>query len=184
MCLTLRAVSNGYHYSKTKEDVVGKEYGLSTDIGYGGFCAFRIALAAFASNGKFSDAFNDVYDDGTKLIEAFMNDSTLQICVDGEDFAAEDSTSRQEKTKAYKAKLAHMKDAYPKLYQVFPLVAHCDCEGEMPYKQCKMILPVIKEFYEQDNRNYGYPCLGYNFTEELIDILEEAVSHKGKLYFS
>ena len=76
-----------------------------------------------------------------------------------------------------------MKETYPKLYQVFPLVAHCDCEGEMSYKQCKRLLPVIKEFYEQDNRNYGYSGLDYNFTEEFISVLEEVISHRGKLYF-
>lgn len=183
MGLTLRAVSKGYHYSERKEDMVGKEYGLSTDIGYGGFYSIRIALANFASNGKFTDAFKDIYDDGSKLIDSFMDDNTLQICTDEEDFMAEDLTNSPEEIKAYKAKLAHMKETYPKLYQVFPLVAHRDCEGEMSYKQCKRLLPVIKEFYEQDNRNYGYSGLDYNFTEEFISVLEEVISHRGKLYF-
>ena len=53
----------------------------------------------------------------------------------------------------------------------------------MPLNQCEQILPLIKEFYEQDKTNYGYSAWDYNFTEDLIAILEEIVNHKGKLLF-
>ena len=187
MGLTLRAVSKEYHYSKIKEDVVGKEYGLSTDIGYIGFKLFRDALVKFTTNGAYSDINKDKYFDGkyaSDLVNSFIDDDSLQVCIDDEDFLSEDLEKYQDEVKQYKHKLFHMKEHYPKLYQVFPLIAHCDCDGEMPLKQCQMILPVIKEFYKQDTHNYGYSGWNYNFTEEFISILEEVISHRGKLYFS
>lgn len=176
MGLTLSAVSKGYHYSEWKEDMVGKEY-LSTDIGYGGFKFLRDALLKFASNGVYSNIVDDILQ-GKEFTWCWYKENTMVVIMHREDF--EDA---EEVDEDYLNKLEYLKVNYPKVYAIYPLLAHCDCEGEMPLSQCKMILPVIKEFYETDKSNYGYSGWDYNFTEEFIDILETIIQKKGKLYF-
>lgn len=176
MGLTLSAVSKGYHYSKLKGDVVGKEY-LSTDIGYFGFKFFRDALLKFASDGVYSDIAKDTLK-GKEFTWCWYKDDTMAVIMRRDEFEEGDKVDED-----YLNKLEYLKVNYPKVYAIYPLLAHCDCEGEMPLNQCKMILPVIKEFYKQDNHNYGYSGWDYNFTEEFINILETVIQKKGKLYF-
>lgn len=182
MGLCIRAVSADYHYDEKIQDNVGEEYS-DVDIGYIGFKLFRDSLVKYASNGRFNDSYKDKYDDGTHLCGNFYNDNDLRVCINEEDFTKEDLENGGEDLKIYFNKLNHMKKNYPKLYQVFPLFSHHDTEGEIPLEHCKMILPVIKEFYEHDKHNYGYSGWDYNFTEELINVLETAINHGGKLDF-
>lgn len=182
MGLCIEARSCKSHYSERLEEYTGKSYG-STDIGYFGFKFFRDALMKFATNGTFTDISKDKYFDGSNVIGGFMRDDTLAICMLREDFSENDIKEDFEAVVSYLNKLDDMKQKYPKLYSLFPLIAHCDCEGEIPYEQCRMILPVLKEFYETDKHNYGYSGWDYNFTEELINVITECIKHKGKLLF-
>lgn len=194
MGLTLRAVSKDYGYDEEKDEEIGEEYS-STDTGYGSFRAFRNNLIKWATN--------DVADDNSLFIdnrilpgeESFLShrpaEQFLSYCFyDSEDFSVrmsleEGSTESQQNPKFidYIKKLEFLKESYPKLYILYPFVYHCDCDGKMPFSQCKQILPLIKEFHKFDDRSYGYGAWGYNFVEDFIQILEDVVDHNGVLQF-
>ncbi|MBR3208815.1 MAG: hypothetical protein IKF82_00960 [Bacilli bacterium] len=195
MGLTLSAVSKDYGYNEEKEDYIGEEY-LSTDIGYGGFKVFRNNLIKWASNNKLND--ESTFENGkfikgsetpdffqrnnqNKLYWGFHEEKTYVVAM--EDDGDEDDLKNKEWIK-YVEKLKALKEQYPKVYVLYPFLAHCDCEGEMPLEQCEQILPLIKEFHKIDNRSYGYSGWEYNFVEDFISILEEVVNHKGKLRFA
>jgi hypothetical protein len=195
MGLTLRAVSKDYGYDEEKDEDIGEVYS-STDTGYGSFRAFRNNLIKWATN--------DAADDNSLFInnkilpgeESFFSrrpaDEFLAYCFyDSEDFVIrmeleEGSKESQQNPKFinYIKKLEFLKEAYPKLYTLYPFVYHCDCEGKMPLNQCKQILPLIKEFHEFDKRSYGYSGWEYNFVKDFIQILEDVVNHEGELDFS
>lgn len=194
MGLTLRAVSKDYGYDEEQDDYVGETYS-STDIGYGSFRAFRNNLIKWATNNVADD--NSLFINNKILPgeESFLSrrpaEQFLAYCFyDSEDFTVrmdleEGSVESQQNPKFidYIKKLEFLKENYPKLYTLYPFVYHCDCEGKMPFSQCKQILPLIKEFHEFDDRSYGYGAWRYNFVEDFIQILEDVVAHKGELYF-
>ena len=194
MGLTLSAVSKDYGYNEEKDDYIGEKY-LSTDVGYGGFKVFRNKLIQWASNNKLND--ESTFENGkfikgsempdffqrnnpNKLYWGFHEEKTYAVAM--EDDGDEDDL-KNEKWIKYVEKLKALKEQYPKVYVLYPFLSHCDCEGEMPLKQCEQILPLIKEFHKVDNRSYGYTGWEYNFVEDFISILEEVVNHKGKLLF-
>ena len=187
LCISARSSDYKYIYNyneETQEDEeteIGEDYYCDADIGYIGFKNFRDKLVEFATNGKFTDIANDKYDDGEPLCWAFYDDETYQIGIDKNIFTEEDL--KKESIKKYLNKLNHMKENYPKLYQIFPFIAHSDCEGEVPYEQVLSAYPIIKEFYEVDKTNYGYWGKEYNFTECLLKTFETVIEKKGKLYF-
>jgi len=195
MGLQLRAVSADYGYSQEQECYVGEEY-LSTDTGYGGFKLFRNNLILWASNNKLNDEStfeNGEFIKGSEIPDFFQrNDQnklywgfheTKTYVTAMEDDGDEEDLKNKEWVK-YTEKLKALKEQYPKVYILYPFLSHCDCQGEMPLKQCEQILPLIKAFHEVDNRSYGYSAWKYNFVEDFIKVLEEVVTRKGKLFFS
>ena len=177
MGLTLKAVSKDYHYDEEGEGV-GEEYS-STDIGYGGYKFFRDALLKFASNGKMMDIVCRF--EGKELTWCFYSSKTYIVVSSKEQLDDEDEGN--EKVKEYFKRLEKLKAEYPDVYEIFGFIAHNDCEGEIPLFQCEKLLPVLKRFYEVDKNNYGYSGWDYNFTEDLINVLEEVIENKGKLWF-
>ena len=181
MGLRICAVSRGYRYSEKKGDMVGSEY-ADTEIGYIGFMSFRDALASFASGGQFHDLMDDTYL-GKSLTWCFNDEKTFVVATGNSYFSKEDFENNGAAIDAYLERLDTMGREFPKLRAVFSLIAHNDCEGEIPLAQCKEILPVLREFRKVDSTNYGYSAVNYNFTDELISVIEEAIAHRGKLYF-
>lgn len=181
MGLDVYAVSRGYRYSEEKDDMVGSQY-ASTEIGYIGFLRFRNALTSFASDGRFHDIMGDRYL-GKKLTWCFNDEKTFVVATGGSYFSEEDRKENGAAIDAYLERLDAMGREFPKLLAVFPLIAHSDCAGEIPLDQCKGILPILREFRKVDSTNYGYSAWDYNFTDELISVVEEAIAHRGKLYF-
>lgn len=178
MGLTLTAVSKDYHYDEEGEGV-GEEYS-STDIGYIGYKIFRDALLNFASNGKMKDL--NCRFANKELTWCYYEPKTFIVTTSKEQFDDDDKIN--EKIEEYFKRLEKLKEEYPDVYEIFGFIAHNDCEGEIPLFQCEMLLPVLKRFYEVDKNNYGYSGWEYNFAEDLINILEEVVEKKGKLWFS
>ncbi len=194
MGLTLRGVSKDYRYDEEKDEYIGDEYS-STDIGYGGFAAFRNNLTKWASEDKADDkslfinnrispsgdVFFSRHNNEDYLAYCFYDSETYVVLMDFEEGSEE--SKKSDKFINYIKKLDFLKQEYPKLYTLYPFIFHCDCEGEMPTEQCEQILPLIKEFHKVDDRSYGYSAWEYNFVEDFIGILEEVVEHKGKLLF-
>jgi hypothetical protein len=194
MGVTLKAVSADYGYAREQDDYIGEIY-LSTDTGHGKFRTFRNNLIKWATDNKADDMSvlvnneilpsNDSPLRPTHEDEEYLDycyyDENFSICMTPDDAALE--TRQKEDFVKYMEKLDFLKENYPKLYTIYPFAYHCDCEGEMPFKQCEQVLPLIKEFHEFDNRSYGYSAWEYNFVEDFIKILEEVVAHKGKLLF-
>lgn len=194
MGLTLRGVSKDYKYDEEKDEYIGDEYS-STDIGYGGFAAFRNNLTKWASEDKADDkslfinnrispsgdVFFSRHNSEDYLAYCFYDSETYEVLMDFNQGSEENRKS--EKFINYIKKLDFLKQEYPKLHTLYPFIFHCDCEGEIPTEQCEQILPLIKEFHKVDNRSYGYSAWEYNFVEDFITILEEVVEHKGKLLF-
>ena len=181
MGLDVYAVSRGYRYSEKKGDMIGSQY-ASAEIGYIGFLRFRNALVSFASGGQFRDIVDDTYL-GKGLTWCFNDEKTFVVATGNSYFSKEDFEKNGAVIDAYLERLDIMGEEFPKLRAVFPLIAHSDCEGEIPLAQCKEILPVLREFRKVDSTNYGYARVAYNFTDELISVVEEAIAHRGKLYF-
>ena len=177
MGLSIMAVNKNYGFTKCGDDKKKNETFGSTDIGYIGYKIFRDNLIKFASDGRILSIdelelfFNKSY---------FHNDKTFKIALES-DFATEEL--KDDKVQAYIEKLKKIKSIYPKVYDIIPLVLHCDCEGEIPFSQIKPILPILNDFHKYDKSNYGYSGREYNFTEDLIEVIEEAIKNKGKLYF-
>lgn len=197
MGLTLTAVSADYGYTEDREEIIGEEY-LSTDIGYGGFKNFRDALLRMVSGGaatdnnclflrkKFipsGDMFFQCHKPQTDYLVYCFYDNKTKVVLTGSEGLDEDDL-KNEKVVNYLKKLEDLKESYPKVFDIYPFIAHTDCEGEMPLDQCEKLLPLVKEFYSANKGHYGYSGMDYNFTEDFIAILEEVVSHKGKLWFS
>ena len=182
MGLNIAAVSRGYKYSEKKGDMVGSEYD-STIIGYIGFKFFRDALVSFASDGDIKDAVEYQYL-GKSLCWCFSNNDTNVVANDKKDFSEGDFEKYGEEINEYLRKLDWLDEKYPKLRAIYPFIAHSDCQGEIPLEQCRQILPILREFRAADGRHYGYSGHDYNFTDRLISVVESAVSHRGKLYFS
>ena len=194
MGLVLKAVSKDYGYNEEKDDYIGEGY-LSTDIGYGGFKMFRNNLAKWASNNVADDTSlfinNKILPSGDVFFSSHNDEDYLAYCFyDSENYTvlmdfdqASEESKKNEKFINYIKKLDFLKKEFPKLYTLYPFIFHCDCQGEVPLEQCEQILPLIKEFHETDNRSYGYSGWEYNFVEDLISVLEEVITHKGKLLF-
>lgn len=177
MGLTLCAVSKGYRYSKKKDDMIGKMFN-SVDVGYGGFMSFRNALLKFASGGAFSHIVDDDLF-GKSFSWCWFKDKTFVVIMTKEQLENDDDYDKE-----YFDKLNWLKNNYPKLYDIYPFLVHCDCEGEMPLEQVEKLLPIVKTFYTYNKHNYGYSAWEYNFTKEFIKVLSVVVEKKGKLYFS
>ena len=141
MGLSICAVSKGYHWSKRLDDAVGKRY-ADVDIGYIGWKFFRDALLKFASNGVYSDITKDVLR-GKEFTWCWWNSDTYAVLMTREEFSGEPDED-------YLDKLEYLKKEFPRVYAIYPLISHNDCEGELPLYQCKAVLPVIQEFFEQD----------------------------------
>lgn len=178
MGLSITGVSYDYKINEEEGDFEGEEFS-STDIGYFGYKFFRDALIEFCTDGRLNLDSNY---GGGPLAWCFYDDETYEILFEPEDFSEE--RLKNPKVQEYQRKLNSLKKDYPKLYEVYDFVCHCDAEGIVPAKTCKRLLPILKEFYQADKKNYGYSGWDYNFTENLISILEEVVQVGGKLYFS
>jgi hypothetical protein len=171
MGLSLQAVSIDYHYDEDIHDYVGEEGTISSDIGYISYKIFRDDLVSFATNNKIKSI--DDYYCGEKLTLCWYDEKTFEVAMEEIGFKDEE----------YILRLEQMKREYPKLYDIFPFVEHCDCEGTMPYTQIEKVLPVLEEFNKQKNKKYGYSAYNYDFAEDLVEIMKEVISMKGKLYF-
>ncbi len=194
MGLTLKAVSKDYGYDEEKDNYIGEEY-LSTDIGYGGFKAFRENLAKWSSDNKADDMSlfinNKILPSGDVFFSRHNQEEYLGYCFyKGDTYVVltdfdqgSEESKKNEKFINYCKKLDFLKKEFPKLYTLYPFIFHVDSVGEMPLEQCEQILPLIKEFHKFDNRSYGYSAWKYNFVEDFIKILEEVIKHNGKLNF-
>lgn len=172
MGLSLKAVNFDYHFDEELEEYVGYK-GYSTDCGYFGFARFRNDLVKFITNNKLN--FDSNYC-GKPLTWCWFDSETYEVRMDRStsDFEDED----------YFNKLETMKNQFPKLYDLYPFIAHCDCEGSIPYTQLEKALPILKEFQSQANETYGYSGRDYDWLEEVIGIIQEVINIKGKLWFS
>lgn len=171
MGLSLKAVSIDYHYDKELDDYIGEKGSISSDIGYIGYKFFRDDLVSFTTNNKIKSI--DDYYRGKELTWSWYDDKTFEVAMEEIDF----------EDKEYISRLEQMKREYPKLYDIFPFIAHCDCDGTISYKQIENVLPVLEEFNKQKQKKYGYSAHNYDFAEDLVEIMKEVISMKGKLYF-
>ena len=181
MGLSLTAVSKNYGYKKDGEGKKGNKRYSDVEIGYIGYKLFRNKLIAFLTEDKISDMDALVGEYGM-FKETWYDTKTYMVAVKKKLF--DDGEQKKVEVLEYLSKLDLIKKAYPKLYDCFAFIAHCDCEGEMPLEQVGILLPHIKAFYEHDSRNYGYGGRPYNFTRDFIAVCEDVVKNKGKLYFS
>ena len=117
MGLTLKAVNKDYRYNEQGEGI-GDSY-LSTDCGYGSFWRFRNDLIKFTTKGQLSSATSTF--EGHELCWCWYDDKTYKV-------AMLDTTSENVKNdKEYIGKLKKIKKLYPKLYDIYSFIAHCDC---------------------------------------------------------
>jgi hypothetical protein len=178
MGLSLKAVSKDYHYDEEVEDYVGEYESLTTDIGYFGYKFFRDDLIKYCTNGKYENIKEVFY-----VFDCYQDTETYKIAMIEKDF--EEQELQDEAVQKYLIKLNHLKNVCPKLYNCYPFVMHNDCEGEIPYEQLESVLPILQEYkQEHTNKKYGYGGWDYDWLQDLIDIIEEAIEMKGKLMFS
>jgi hypothetical protein len=178
MGLTLSATSKDFHYDEKIGDYVGETGSLSTDIGYFSYKFFRDDLIKYCTKGIYK-SIEDVFG----VFECYQDDETYKVATIEEDFTQEEL--KDEQVEKYLIRLKHLKNACPKLYDCFPFVMHCDCDGEMPYTQLENVLPILQEYKAvEPNKQYGYKARKYDFLQDLIDIIKQAIEMKGKLRFA
>lgn len=178
MGLSLEAVSKDWHYDEQLEEYVGETGSLSTDIGYIGYKFFRDDLIEYCTNGR----FNRLETLG-EVIGAYEDKKTYKIAMTKEDFEKEELQDKE--VLRYLQKLDWLKSISQKMYDCFPFIMHCDCDGEIPYTQLEKVLPILEEYKQKySNKKYGYSGHKYDWLQDLIDIVKEAIEMKGKLWFA
>ena len=172
MGLSLKAVSKEWHYDEQLEEYVGEVKSSTNNIGYISYKLFRDDLIKYCTNGKLErlETIND-------LFGCYQDNETYKVAMTKEDF--EEEELKEYEVQKYLKGLEHLKNTYPKLYDCFPFIMHCDCDGEMPYTQLERALPILEE-YEQEcsDKEYSYCEL-----QDLIDVIKETIEIKGKLWF-
>ena len=173
MGLYLMAVNKGYGYNKDGEDKKGNKEYYDCRFGYGGYKFLRDKIIKYLSNGKISTieelallTNNSVWHD----------DKTQKVHINLEEFELENQTN--EKVLEYLKALEQIKNNLPKIYDCYAWLKHCDCDGEMPYKQLVPVISHLKEYILQNTN-----ILEIEEVNELIECMQSAIDNKGKLYF-
>lgn len=177
MGLSLCAVNKNYGFTKDGDEKEDNEEYISTDTGYSSYKFFREDFMKFLTGGDIC-SFDDLR---AVFGDYFYDDKTYVVPMSTNDF---DEEAREiPEVKDYIDRLGRLSTKYPKLYDCFAFIEHCDCEGEMPYEQLVSLVPHLKAYHEQSNKKWGYQAWDYDWVQDLIACCEEAIKHKGKLYF-
>ena len=178
MGLSLVAVNKSYGYTKNGDYKKGNIRYSDVDIGYCSYKIFRDDLLKYLTNNR----INKLEELDRYFGKYFYDDKTYRVATKQINNFSKEELQELEVI-AYLKKLEKLKIDYPKLYDCFAFIEHCDCEGEMPYQQVEDVLPHLKDFAEKNKKQYGY-LRALDFTNDLILVLEDVVKNKGKLYFS
>lgn len=180
MGLSLSAVNRDYGFTEDGDDKKGNECYCSTDTGYSSYKFFREDFMKFLTDGRIEN-FDELFSAKYLPNGYWYNDKyTVLMCI--EDF--EEDNRDNPKVKDYLDRLEKIKEEFLDLFDCLPFIMHNDCEGEMPYEQLVSLVPHLKFYHEQTGKAWGYSGWDYDFVQDLIDCCEEAIEHKGKLYFS
>lgn len=178
MGLSLKAVSKDWHYDEKLDEYVGETGSLSTDIGYIGYKFFRDDLIKYCTNGEW-EKLETIVD----IFSCYCDNETYKVAMTKEDF--EEEELKDDKVQEYIKRLEGLKNIFPKIYNCFPFIMHCDCDGDIPYTQLEKVLPILEEYKQKyPNKKYGYSMRKYDWLKDLIDIIKEAIEMKGKLQFA
>jgi len=114
------------------------------NFSYGSFSKFREDLISLTTNGEVTNFYNvpDIgfwYEDEGRILlpEEIEDDEKLLMIILQNNIDIEEVKAKTEKLKVY---LDEIKANYPNFYKLFPLLAHSDCDGEIPHRFLSMIL--------------------------------------------
>ena len=187
MGLDFKAVNKNYGYKVNGDDRKNNKRFADASMGYIGFMRFRTELAKFYGLNNFyqSDGINSSKDSflgsfGTYFLNG-KDDGLIwkreQADVGDKDHKDFDS---------YLKKLDSLKEK--RWFDLLPILLHSDCDGELPYRDVKIMKDKIIEFLKHTKENghtFGYGGRDYEcFEEDFPRVLEETVKNKGKIIFS
>ena len=160
--------------SKDYEDDDGQiAFDNNCHIGYFGFYDFRNDIVKLYLDLPKIDCLDLLFDN--VLGEEDGSVCTLQTYDDGIE------TKIKKRDKIYYNELLALKKIYPKYYSLHALVAHCDCDGEIPTYQCKEMIKPLKQlkidFAEEERKRWE------EFIDKLVELMEKAVEINGRLLF-
>lgn len=205
MGLDIRVVSSDFHYDKELEEYVGETLcDLDAHIGYIGYKVLRDEIFKFFSNndltgdslfvptsngGIFKNleplevikrslkGIGDSYD----MCYAWIDDDTLTPYMSLDEFNEEITQEKEKSVNMYFEKLDALKRNYPKVYILYPFLSHSDCEGSLSYEHCERVIDLLKEFRDNNDTIKNENLIA--FMGVLIELMEQAIKLKGKLWF-
>lgn len=190
MGLDIHAVNNKFRFNKDGELRKGSMYydNSRTASGYSYYRIFREHFISWLTQGDMN-SFDDVYKycSFTRERGAWYDRDTYEVLTKPSQIQKEDDVELRTvenaiaddiELEAYFDMLGRMKKEYPKLYDAFPMLFHSDCEGYIPYKQLKAVVPHLRRWAETDGCGYK------EYIKDYLNSCEIAILNKGKLYYN
>lgn len=112
---------------------------------------------------------------------AWIDDDTLTPYMSLAEFNEEITQESEKSVDMYFEKLDALKRKYPKVYTLYPFLSHSDCEGSLSYEHCERVIDLLKEFRNNNDTITNGNLIA--FMDELIELMEQAIKLKGKLWF-
>jgi len=173
MGLYLMSVNKNYGHNKDGEEKkTNKEY-CNCSFGYWGYKFLRDNIIKYLSNNKVSSLEELGLLTNNKC---WHDDKTYEVHIYLEEFEFELRNNKE--LLSYLVDIQKIKNDYPKLYDCYTWLMHCDCDGEIPYEQLIPVVPHIKEYMLMGTSNKEIEQVN-----ELIKCMQSAIDNKGKLYF-
>lgn len=175
MGLNLSSVNKTYGFKKDGDEYKNNKEYFNRRISYGGYKFFRDDMVKFLTDNKlekiedFEIYFSNNY---------WYDDETFIIPMLEKDFTALDINN--ENKKKWLNTLQKLKLDFPKLYDCFAWLHHCDCEGIMYPNQLKPTISHLETFIKNMKEDYW----AKDYAISLLEIFKSVIDNDGKLYFS
>lgn len=169
MGLDLIAVNKNYGFNKDGDDL--EENIIYSEVGfaYSSYKRLRDDFLKYLTNNSISS----LEDLDNYIGDYYITDrTTYKVNVVKEDFEVEELNDLS--VIEYLNKLDKLKIQFPKVYDCFAFIMHCDCEGEISYEQLLPLFPHLKMFIEGKNQRLN----------TLLEVVKDVIDNKGKLYFT
>lgn len=175
MGLNLMAVNKNYGFNKDGDALEGNVEYSEVCFAYSSYKWLRDDFLKYLTDNSIASL-----EDATNYIgDYYITDmETYKVNVVKEDFEVDELSDV--KVLEFLNKLEKLKIEFPKFYDCFAFIMHCDCEGEIPYEQLLSLFPHLKMFVEHLSQKEGKN----KRLNSLVEVVNDAIDNKGKLYFT